>query len=102
LLRLTVSSQAIRLSGNTFLDLHFLLPAHCQFRFYHKIMADRKTSTVSVNDRRRSVAEEPVTSVLKGGDVPMNKSGKEWNADEEVLAALGYKPEFKREFTRKS
>lgn len=33
------------------------------------------------------------------GDVAINDSGEEWNADEEVLAALGYKPEFKREFT---
>ena len=39
-----------------------------------------------------------MTSVLPGGDVPYNPNG-EWNADEEVLAALGYKPEFKREFS---
>lgn len=48
--------------------------------------------------RRRSVAEEPVTSVLKGGDVPYDPD-HEFNADEEVLAALGYKSEFKREFS---
>lgn len=54
---------------------------------------------MSTSGRRRSVAEEPVTSVLKGGDIPVNNTGVEWNADEEVLAALGYKPEFKREFT---
>ena len=48
---------------------------------------------------RFSVAQEPVTSILKGGDIPINDSGTEWTADEEVLAALGYKPEFKREFT---
>lgn len=47
---------------------------------------------------RKSIAEEPVTSVLPDGDVPINTTGSEWNADEEVLAALGYKPEFKREF----
>ncbi|KAK4545715.1 hypothetical protein LTR36_002669 [Oleoguttula mirabilis] len=62
-------------------------------------MADRKASVYSRGGRRVSVAEEQVTSVLKGGDVPINDSGVEWNADEEVLAALGYKPEFKREFT---
>jgi len=62
-------------------------------------MADRNASIVSASGRKRSIAQEPVTSVLKGGDVPINNSGKEWNADEEVLAALGYKPEFKREFT---
>lgn len=49
--------------------------------------------------RQVSVGEEPVTSVLKGGDIPVNESGVEWNEDEMVLAALGYKPEFKREFT---
>lgn len=47
---------------------------------------------------RRSVAEEHVTSVLPDGDVPINTTGVEWNADEEALAALGYKAEFKREF----
>ncbi|EMC93424.1 hypothetical protein BAUCODRAFT_133352 [Baudoinia panamericana UAMH 10762] len=62
-------------------------------------MEDRKLSTVSASGRKRSVAEEPVTSVLKGGDIPINDSGEEWSADEEVLAALGYKPEFKREFS---
>ncbi|KAM0714860.1 hypothetical protein Q7P37_009324 [Cladosporium fusiforme] len=62
-------------------------------------MADRKDSTVSVMGQKRTVAEEPVTSVLKGGDVPINESDHVWNADEEVLASLGYKPEFKREFT---
>jgi hypothetical protein len=47
---------------------------------------------------RRSVAEEPVTSVLPGGDVPY-ASSHAMTADEEVLAALGYKSEFKREFS---
>ncbi|KAK0286194.1 GABA/polyamine transporter [Friedmanniomyces endolithicus] len=62
-------------------------------------MADRNASVYSTSGRKKSVAEEPVTSVLKGGDIPVNDSGREWTADEEVLAALGYKPEFKREFT---
>ncbi|KAK4998533.1 GABA/polyamine transporter [Elasticomyces elasticus] len=61
-------------------------------------MADRNASIVSASGRRRSVAQEPVTSVLEGGDV-LYDPDREWNADEEVLAALGYKPEFKREFT---
>ncbi|KAF1359556.1 amino acid transporter [Lizonia empirigonia] len=47
---------------------------------------------------KRTVAEEPVTSVLPGGDVPYDSS-HEFSADEEVLAALGYKSEFKREFS---
>lgn len=62
--------------------------------------ADRKTSILST-ERHMSVAEEPVTSVLKPGEVvydPENPD-KKWDADEEVLAALGYRPEFKREFS---
>ena len=47
--------------------------------------------------RTKSVAEEPVTSVLPAGKVPV--FDRELTADEEVLAALGYKPEFKREFS---
>jgi len=63
-------------------------------------MADRNLSIVSANGgRKKSVAQEPVTSVLQGGDIPYDPSGREYNADEEVLAALGYKAEFKREFT---
>lgn len=48
--------------------------------------------------RNRSVAEEPVTSVLPDGDVPYD-SNHAFSADEEVLASLGYKSEFKREFS---
>jgi predicted methyltransferase MtxX (methanogen marker protein 4) len=47
---------------------------------------DRKVSATS---KRKSVAEEPVTSVLAPGEVP--DLGRELTADEEVLAALGYK-----------
>ncbi|KAL1603855.1 GABA/polyamine transporter [Paraconiothyrium brasiliense] len=47
----------------------------------------------------KHVSEEPVTSVLPGGDVPFAQDGHEFSADEEVLAALGYKSEFKREFS---
>ena len=45
----------------------------------------------------KPVVEEPVTSVLPDGEVPVYD--RQLNADEEVLAALGYKPEFKREFS---
>lgn len=62
-------------------------------------MADRKDGTVPVSGKQHTVAEEPVTSVLKGGDIPLNESDHAWSADEEVLASLGYKPEFKREFS---
>jgi amino acid transporter len=48
--------------------------------------------------RKHTVAEEPVTSVLPDGDVPYN-STHSLNVDDEALAALGYKSEFKREFS---
>ncbi len=54
-------------------------------------MADRNISTSSASKGHEfSVSQEPVTSVLKGGDIPVNDSGREWDADEEILAALGY------------
>jgi len=59
-------------------------------------MDKRRDST-----RKYSVADEPVTSVLKPGEVffdPENPD-HDWSQDEEVLAALGYKAEFKREFS---
>ncbi|RMZ66914.1 amino acid permease [Pyrenophora seminiperda CCB06] len=51
-----------------------------------------------INQQRRSVGQEPVTSILPGGDVPYDPTHS-FNADEEALAALGYKSEFKREFS---
>ena len=45
-----------------------------------------------------SVSQKPVTSVLGSDRVPVY-SEHEFSADEEVLLALGYKPEFKREFS---
>jgi len=62
-------------------------------------MKQRNASIVSTASRhkKKNVAQEPVTSVLPAGDVPYDPD-REWNEDEEVLAALGYKPEFKREF----
>jgi predicted methyltransferase MtxX (methanogen marker protein 4) len=54
-------------------------------------MADDK-QRISVSgsaQHRRSVAEEPVTSVLSANEVPV--FDRELTADEEVLAALGYK-----------
>ncbi|KAL8835116.1 MAG: hypothetical protein Q9176_007110 [Flavoplaca citrina] len=48
-------------------------------------------------ERKKSMAEDQVTSVFTAGDVPVYE--REYTADEEVLAALGYKPEFKREFS---
>jgi len=61
------------------------------------IEPDAKRNFSVASGRHKSVAEEPVTSVLTGGEVPI--FDRELTADEEVLAALGYKPEFKREFS---
>lgn len=62
-------------------------------------MEDKRNSSVvsATGGHRKSVAEEPVTSVLAPGQVPIGD--RDFDADEEVLAALGYKPEFKREFS---
>jgi amino acid transporter len=65
-------------------------------------MPQRQSSNASnprPSTQKQTVAEENVTSVLQGGDVPINNTDQEWNSDEEILASLGYKPEFKREFT---
>lgn len=48
-------------------------------------------------ERKKAMAEEQVTSVFPAGEIPVYE--REYTADEEVLAALGYKPEFKREFS---
>jgi hypothetical protein len=50
--------------------------------------AERHFSTAS-QAHRKSVAEEPVTSVLAPSEIPV--FDRELTADEEVLAALGYK-----------
>lgn len=60
-------------------------------------MSKEHRPSVTPSGHRKSVAEEPVTSVLKPGEIPVYD--RELSADEEVLAALGYKPEFKREFS---
>lgn len=50
-----------------------------------------------MSGRQEAVAEAPVTSVLASDDVPVYD--RKYDADEEALAALGYKAEFKREFS---
>lgn len=56
---------------------------------------------VSYTERHKSVSDEPVTSILKAGEIVYDPEGqdRQWDDDEAVLAALGYKPEFKREFS---
>lgn len=56
-----------------------------------------ESQTYSSSERKKSVGEEPVTTVLNAGELSVYE--RELTADEEVLAALGYKPEFKREFS---
>lgn len=58
-------------------------------------MSDEKTykPPPTYNDSRHA----PVTSVLAEGDVPY--TDHEMDADERVIVALGYKQEFKREFS---
>lgn len=58
-------------------------------------MAEERT--FSTSSRKKSVAQEQFTSVLRGDEVSVYDP--EFTADEGVLAALGYKSEFKREFS---
>ncbi len=51
----------------------------------------------AVGHNQKLVAEEPVTSVLPSRGIPV--FDRELTADEEGLAALGYRPEFRRELT---
>lgn len=45
----------------------------------------------------QNVEHDPVTSILPNGDIPY--TDHEMSADERVIVALGYKQEFKREFS---
>lgn len=45
----------------------------------------------------QDVDHDPVTSVLPNGDIPY--TDHEMDSDERVIVALGYKQEFKREFS---
>ncbi|KAF2013122.1 amino acid transporter [Aaosphaeria arxii CBS 175.79] len=51
----------------------------------------------STAEHNYNVVDEPVTSVLP--DDTLYHLGQDFSADDEVLAALGYKAEFKREFS---
>jgi len=64
-------------------------------------MTQNMTEFRKLSMRKQSVAHEQVTSVLKPGEVVFDPEDpdREWEEDEEVLAALGYKAEFKREFS---
>ncbi|KAF5859475.1 hypothetical protein ETB97_002827 [Aspergillus alliaceus] len=53
--------------------------------------------TISKGSLYKDVHHDPVTTVLPNGDVPY--TDYPMNADERVIVALGYKQEFKREFS---
>lgn len=48
-------------------------------------------------DHEKSVEGKPITSMLTGAKIPV--LDRDLTSDEEVLVALGYKPEFRREFS---
>lgn len=60
---------------------------------------DTKLSETTASKRRvyADANHAPVTSVLADGDVPY--ADHDMDADERVIVALGYKQEFKREFS---
>ncbi|KAI9788805.1 MAG: hypothetical protein M1835_002097 [Candelina submexicana] len=55
------------------------------------------SGSVNKHFQQETVAEAPVSSVLSANHIPYSE--RELSADEEVLQALGYKPEFRREFS---
>lgn len=67
----------------------------CSASYEHR---DIRECIAMSSTHMRAVADEPVTSVLPDGDVPYD-TNHNFNPDDEVLAALGYKSEFKREFS---
>lgn len=58
---------------------------------------ETKTATSNISKGHHEVDHAQVTSVLPDGDVPY--TDHEMDADERVITALGYKQEFKREFS---
>ncbi|GAO47026.1 amino acid transporter [Saitoella complicata NRRL Y-17804] len=62
-------------------------------------MDEHKPPIIQTTTGQKDIFNEPVTSILKPNDIPLAPSSASWTSDDEVLASLGYKPEFKREFT---
>jgi hypothetical protein len=58
---------------------------------------ETKTSVSGFSKPHHEVGHAQVTSVLPDGDVPY--ADHDMDADERVITALGYKQEFKREFS---
>ena len=63
-------------------------------------MSTKRPSAVAAQERHASVGEVAVTSVLGKGEVVYDPENPDrvYDHDEEILVALGYRPEFRREF----
>ncbi|KAL2012631.1 hypothetical protein VTN00DRAFT_156 [Thermoascus crustaceus] len=59
--------------------------------------SDNKNNTTTESSVFHNIKHDPVTSVLPDGDIPI--TDHQMDADEQVIVALGYKQEFKREFS---
>ena len=60
-------------------------------------MSSIKSDSVRHSATYADTQHDPVTTVLPQGDIPY--TDHEMTEDERVIMALGYKPEFKREFS---
>lgn len=58
---------------------------------------ETQTAVSDMSKRHREARNAQVTSVLQDGDVPY--TDHDMDDDERVITALGYKQEFKREFS---
>lgn len=61
-----------------------------------KVPKETKQASVSTSVDDHTSPTTAVTAILPHGDVPRTSTE---NADEQVIVALGYKQEFKREFS---
>jgi hypothetical protein len=61
------------------------------------VSMETKTSVSGFSKPHHEADHAPVTSILPDGDVPY--TDHDMDADERVITALGYKQEFKREFS---
>ncbi|KAL2003780.1 hypothetical protein VTN02DRAFT_2274 [Thermoascus thermophilus] len=59
--------------------------------------SDNKDDTTAKPSVFHNIKHDPVTSVLPDGDIPV--TSHQMDADEQLIVALGYKQEFKREFS---
>jgi amino acid transporter len=96
LFRLVQLHRSYHQQGVEIVFIQQLSPFHDRHIQSHLQHAPHSTATTMAGDEE-SHAPPPVTSMLTTGDVPDHL--EEMSADEAALAALGYKQEFKREFS---